>query len=258
MTEVTSKIQTKNALSQKAAIAVIVVAAGRGSRAETSLPKQYALVAGKTVLAHTIRALTIALPSCIIKVVIHPDDVALYEETRSSLGNNGDTISHTLGGATRQDSVYAGLAALADTPPDYVLVHDAARPFVSEKLISNLLTTLNTGAKAVIPALPVTDTLKRASGAIISDTVSRENLYRVQTPQAFSFTDLIAAHKNAPHQNFTDDAAIFEHSGGQVQICTGSEANFKITCPDDFTKAEAQIMMTHADVRVGSGYDVHR
>ncbi len=254
MPEVMRKSQSKNVPMKDTSIGVVIVAAGRGNRAQTELPKQYCTLLGKTLLRRTVEAITLQLPAAQIVTVIHPEDQQLYKQAMTGF----DGAKYIFGGDTRQESVLRGLEALETSAPQFVLVHDAARPFVSEALITNLLDVLTAGYKAVIPALSVTDTLKRVEGNVITDTVDRRSLYAVQTPQAFNFSSLLTAHRAAPHRGFTDDAAVMEADGNQVQICTGNQENFKITRPEDFKKAEAQIMMACADIRVGSGYDVHR
>ncbi|MEX0299904.1 MAG: bifunctional 2-C-methyl-D-erythritol 4-phosphate cytidylyltransferase/2-C-methyl-D-erythritol 2,4-cyclodiphosphate synthase [Kordiimonas sp.] len=254
MPEVVGKIQSKIELMKHRSIGIVIVAAGRGSRAQTELPKQYCTLLGKTVLTRTLEAVIEMIPSANIVVVIHPDDEELYQKATSQFSD----IIKVIGGQTRQQSVRNGLASLEIHEPDYVLVHDAARPFLSRPLIANLKNALDAGSTAVIPALPITDTLKKTNGNRIEATVDRNGLYSVQTPQAFNFKVLLDAHKSTEHANYTDDAAVVEANGHDVHICTGSQQNFKITRPEDFKKAEAQIMMSCADIRVGSGYDVHQ
>jgi len=237
----------------KASFAILIVAAGRGSRAQTELPKQYAPLLGKPLLTWTIEAIQTALPKTRIVTVIHPDDQYIFEKATSCFEN----ITHVFGGGTRQESVMNGLSSLKGDAPDYVLVHDAARPFVTPVLIESILQNLQSGAKAVVPALAVTDTLKRVASSSIEGTIDRTNMFAVQTPQAFKYQMLMDAHTTAPHKNLTDDAAVFEAAGHKVHICTGDDTNFKITRFDDFKKAETHIMNACADVRVGSGYDVH-
>ncbi len=241
-------------MEQKKNIAFIVVAAGRGSRAGEGIPKQYRLLAGKMVLTHTLQALKKAVPGAAIQVVIHPDDETLYRQAIGSLG----LLPPVFGGATRQESVFGGLKAIKAEAPDYVLVHDAARPFVSAALIEEALTALSDGKAAVVPALAVTDTLKKVEGTAITDTIDREKLYRVQTPQAFDYAALMKAHAKAKHTDYTDDAAVFEAAGSMVHISAGSDENFKLTTLADFIKAEQMIMLQQADVRTGMGYDVHQ
>ncbi len=234
-------------------IAVIIVAAGRGSRAGTSGPKQYEYLHGKTILDHTVTSISSFISSALILPVIHSDDAALF----NNCSETNNTLPPVIGGTTRQQSVYEGLKTLKDHAPDYVLIHDAARPFVSKAILKNLIAKLNDGHKAVIPAVAVVNTLKRISEDN-TETICRDNLFSVQTPQAFSFPEILQAHTNAPHNNFTDDAAVYEHFNGKIELIDGEEKNFKITNPTDFKKAENLMMAQLADIRVGSGYDVHR
>jgi len=235
-------------------IAVIIVAAGRGQRAGGGLPKQYRVLAGMPVLRRTIDILRRALPNALMRVVIHPDDQSLYASAVEGLS----VPPAVFGGDTRQASVFNGLKSLSAEAPDIVLVHDAARPFIDRGLIQRLLDALHSGAEAVIPALAVTDTLKTVEQGIIVNTVDRSGLYSVQTPQAFVFKTLLAAHCQVEGQQLTDDGAVIEAAGVEIAIREGDERNFKLTHLADFGKAETQIMMQTADIRVGSGYDVHR
>ena len=172
----------------------------------------------------------------------------LYNNSIRLLINN-DKLYLEFGGAERQDSVLNGLKALMDDAPDRVLIHDAARPYVSGALINTCIAALE-NSDAVIPALPVTDTLKRAEGDTITTTVSRDNLYRAQTPQAFAFDKILAAHERAA-KGMTDDAAIAEAAGLKVKLIDGDAKNIKLTHEEDF-------MTTSLMPRTGSGYDVHR
>lgn len=235
-------------------ISIIIVAAGRGSRAGAGLPKQYRNLAGKPILRHTIESFLKIDPTLPILCVIHPDDRSLYDQTTDGL----DLLPPAHGGDTRQESVRNGLEALSKHTPDYVLVHDAARPFVTRAVFNNVLTALKADHMAVVPAVPIVDTLKRASDGVVGETVDRKALFSIQTPQGFGFAALLDAHRQASHNDFTDDGAVIEAAGGQVHICQGDDGNFKITSPTDLKKAEAQIMMALGDVRTGSGYDVHR
>ncbi|MFM7689431.1 MAG: 2-C-methyl-D-erythritol 2,4-cyclodiphosphate synthase [Alphaproteobacteria bacterium] len=159
------------------------------------------------------------------------------------------------GGATREDSVRAGLAAIAAEAPDHVLVHDAARPVIPKGTIPALLAALE-HYQGAIPAQPVADTLKRAVGGVIETTVPREALYRAQTPQAFRYQALSAAHA-ARTGAVTDDALLLEALGQMVAIVPGSERNVKITWPEDLARVEAE-MMARMMPRTGTGFDVHR
>lgn len=235
-------------------IAVILVAAGRGSRAGDGIPKQYRGLAGVPLVRRTVDALVGALPDVVIVPVIHPDDTSLFEE---AVRDASALSTPVFGGATRQESVLNGLVALKDNPPDYVLIHDAARPFVSKALIERLATALSSGQNAVVPALPVVDTLVRTDGNS-RKTVDRANLYVVQTPQGFVYEDITAAHLQLQDKSFTDDASLYEAAGGQVAQVAGDERNFKVTQHADFMKAERMIVSRYSDTRVGAGYDVHR
>lgn len=233
---------------------VILVAAGRGNRAGDGLPKQYRLMAGMPVIRRTILALTKALPNAQILPVIHGDDRDLFAEASKGL----DTLLAPVGGgASRQESVLNGLEALTKLHPNRVYIHDAARPFVNQRLAHALQSALADGHNGVVPVVPVVDTLVRetTSGRKLVD---RTDLVAVQTPQAFDFKSIFAAHKSAVGKAYTDDASVFDAAGGDVVHVPGDERNFKITQPQDFEKAEKMIGQKLDDIRVGSGYDVHR
>uniref|UniRef100_UPI001F000BB9 2-C-methyl-D-erythritol 2,4-cyclodiphosphate synthase n=1 Tax=Falsiroseomonas oryziterrae TaxID=2911368 RepID=UPI001F000BB9 len=159
------------------------------------------------------------------------------------------------GGATRQASVRAGLEALAADPPDVVLVHDAARPVIPAGTVAALLAALRE-APGAIPALAVADTLKRGAAGRILETVPREGLFRAQTPQAFRYADLLAAHRGA-RAEATDDAQLLEAAGLPVALVAGHDSNVKITWPEDLPRVEAQ-MLARMMPRIGTGFDVHR
>jgi 2-C-methyl-D-erythritol 4-phosphate cytidylyltransferase/2-C-methyl-D-erythritol 2,4-cyclodiphosphate synthase len=192
----------------------------------------------------------------LVQPVIHADDAALYRAAAAGF----DLLAPVSGGATRQASVRAGLEALVIHAPDIVLVHDAARPFASAALIARAVhAAQETGA--AIPALPVTDTIKRvAADGHISETLDRSQLRAVQTPQAFAFAPLLEAHRNAAAQgrdDFTDDAALAEWAGIKVAMFAGESGNIKITTPEDFARSEALQFPALGDVRTGTGIDVH-
>jgi len=238
---------------QRPRIAALIVAAGRGVRAGGELPKQYRQVGGDTVLAHSVQTFRAHPEVTELRVVIHPDDRALYEAAVAGL----DLPAPVHGGATRQESVRAGLEALAaaPAPPDIVLIHDAARCFVPAEVISRVLSAIDAdGPGGAIPGLPVADTLKRAPGGAIAATVDRTGLYRAQTPQGFPFKAILDAHRAAAGQALTDDAAVAEAAGMTVRIVEGAESNIKLTRPEDFTMQTDRAM----EPRVGAGFDVHR
>ena len=232
-------------------VIALLMAAGRGARFGGETAKQFATIGDRTVLRHAAEALlaqgcvTALLPVC------HPSEIAQVSALLAGL----PTLPPVAGGATRQASVRAGLEALAADPPELVLVHDAARPIIPEGTIPALLAALD-AAPGAIPAQPVTDTLKRAKAGIIAATVPREGLYRAQTPQAFRFAPLLAAHRTATAE-VTDDAALLEAAGLPVALVAGSERNIKITHPEDLARVTA--LMTPALMpRMGTGFDVHR
>ena len=233
--------------------AALVVAAGRGHRFGAELPKQFLSLAGKPVLRHALEAFSAHPAVAAVQTVIHPDDRELYEEAAAGL----DLLPPAAGGATRQDSVRLGLAALAGLAPSRVLIHDAARPFVSGDLIDRVLAGLD-AHPGVIPAVPVADTLKRVEDGAISGTVERAGLWRAQTPQGFRYADIVAAHADLAGRELTDDAALLEAAGLAVGIVEGTERNFKITSKDDMERAQGLLAGGPRETRCGTGFDVHR
>lgn len=226
--------------------AAILVAAGSGSRFGAETPKQFLRLAGKPVMRHC--AETLARE---VDLLLPVGDAAPINAALAGI----EHLPPVPGGATRQDSVRLGLEALAAHAPDVVLVHDAARPMIPAGTIPALLAALETRPGA-IPALPVADTLKRAEHGQISATVSRDGLYRAQTPQAFRFPVLLAAHRAATGVTATDDASILEAAGDTVAIVPGSEDNVKVTYAADLPRLE-RIMTAHLIPRIGTGFDVH-
>lgn len=246
-----------------AGTAVIIVAAGRGQRFGAPTPKQYLHVAGAPVIRHAVAAFAGHPGISVIQPVIHPDDGEALADALSGLAY----AVPVAGGAARQDSVRNGLSALAALPPeqvpDRVLVHDAARPNVSRALIDRILSALD-DVPGAIPGVAVVDTLKRADadGAVI-ETVPRDALWRVQTPQGFRFADLLAAHAATAGASLTDDAAVMEAAGHTVAIVEGDEDNLKVTSPGDLARMEDIMTDTSSQqsrpaFRIGSGFDVHR
>lgn len=242
-------------------VAALIVAAGRGARAatETLQPKQYCRIGSEPMLTHTLCAFAAHSGIDDIVVVIHPDDRVLYEEAAGPFADR--LLAPVLGGARRQDSVRAGLEALAERSPDLVLIHDAARPFVDGALISRVTASLQ-GHACALPCLPVTDTLKREEHGRITGTVSREGLRRAQTPQGFHFDAILSAHRAAaqdPTLDFTDDAGVAEWFGLDVALVEGAEHNRKLTTAEDLTIADEMMRRGSGagTMRVASGYDVH-
>ncbi|MDF1620671.1 bifunctional 2-C-methyl-D-erythritol 4-phosphate cytidylyltransferase/2-C-methyl-D-erythritol 2,4-cyclodiphosphate synthase [Pseudothioclava nitratireducens] len=226
-------------------VAVIIVAAGRGTRAGGEMPKQWRPLAGQPVLAHTVRALS---GFGRIVVVLHPDDMALGAEIL------GGSVTLVAGGETRDASVRNALELLAGTGIEQVLIHDGARPLVDTALVGRVLAALE-GAEAAAPALPVSDALWRGAEGMVTGTEDRTGLWRAQTPQGFRFETILAAHRAHPG-GAADDVEVARAAGHAVAIVAGSEDNLKITYPEDFERAE-RLLGARMDIRLGNGYDVH-
>jgi len=238
-----------------ATVAALVVAAGRGIRSGGGIPKQYRRLSGVPVVRMSLGCFLEHPAILHVQTVIHPDDAGLFRDATTGL----DLAEPVCGGATRQASVLAGLKALEALKPDLVLVHDAARPFASSVLVSRAIDAARTSG-AAIPALPVTDTVKSvdANGTVTS-TLERASLRIVQTPQAFAFDKLIAAHRRAAdagRDDFPDDASLAEWAGLTVTTFEGDAENVKLTRAEDFIRAEA-LHSTVMETRTGFGFDVH-
>jgi 2-C-methyl-D-erythritol 4-phosphate cytidylyltransferase / 2-C-methyl-D-erythritol 2,4-cyclodiphosphate synthase len=236
--------------------AAIIVAAGRGLRAGPGGPKQFRSVGGRTVVAHALDAFCRHPSVNWVQPVCHADDSAPFAEATAGL----TYLPPVPGGATRQASVRAGLRALAQVAPDIVLIHDAARPFVSAAVIARAIeAAANTGA--AIPTIAVADTIKQvdAAGHVVG-TPPRADLRIAQTPQSFVFDEILAAHEQAARDgrdDFTDDAALAEWAGLTVATFEGDHLNMKLTTPEDFAREEARLGAALGDIRTGTGYDVH-
>ena len=222
--------------------AVLIVAAGRGNRAPGNIPKQYRKINGEIVLRKTLKCFS---KFSNIVVVIQPDDEILFNVATEDLPQN---IVSVHGGDSRTQSVKAGLQALAKTSPDYVLIHDAARPFLSKIVIDNVIAELRTH-QAVAPSLPIVDALKTLGGA----AVDRNKIVRVQTPQGFDFTAISKAYDNiSGTDSFADDIELAKHVGLSIHMCNGDEDNIKLTYEHDFMQRTDMINIT------GNGFDVHQ
>ena len=229
--------------------AAIIVAAGRGTRAGGDLPKQWQMLAGRRVIDWTVDAFLNADGLDHIVLVLHPDDLGRFSPSGK--------VTVVTGGDTRSDSVRRGLESLEKVNPAYVLIHDAARVCTKSTYISYVLYKIHEGpARAIAPALAVTDALWFGAGGTVSGTQDRTGLYRAQTPQAFVFNDILAAHRAYPGEA-ADDVEVARAAGIGVGIIEGDENNLKITTADDFARAE-KILRGQMDIRTGSGYDVHR
>jgi len=245
-------------------IGIVIVAAGRGERVGSpdEGPKQYRPIGGRPVIAHTLDTFLSWQRRGPIVVVIHPDDEELY--AAATVGLAASDITLAFGGDTRQRSVYEGLKALSATEATHVMIHDAARPFVDHAMLDRIAEAFDNGVDAVLPAVAVTDTLKRSgSDGLVHETVPRSGLYAAQTPQSFLLSEIRSAHEKAAalrRDDFTDDAAIAEWSGLSVSIVEGSVDNIKLTVKRDMTMADERLTANALlpDVRTGNGYDVHQ
>lgn len=231
---------------------VLIVAAGESRRMGGEIPKQYQMLGEKSLLRRSVEAYMQHPRITGVKVVINPLHQGFYDVQMQDVA----VLPPAQGGSTRQESVRNGLLSLNDNPPDFVLVHDAARPNVSQDVISRVLDELES-SPAVIPALPVIDTLKHVEGADVVGTIERTKLFRAQTPQGFHYQALLSAHQQCSDLNCTDDAAVAENAGLPVRIVVGSEHNYKITTVEDMQDASA-LLESQYETRTGMGFDAHR
>lgn len=233
--------------------AAVILAAGRGLRMGGALPKQWQTLRDQPVVAHSLRAFA-AMPEVDLRVlVIHPGDQGLA----AAVAGGALVVA---GGASRDASARAGLEALAGRGVAHVLIHDGARPCVSPAMVARLLAALD-GAAGAAPALPVTDALWRGDRGVVTGTQDRAGLWRAQTPQAFRFEAILAAHRAhaaaAQSGAAADDVAVARAAGLDVAIVEGDEDNIKLTLPGDIARAGAILRGRGMDVRMGNGFDVH-
>lgn len=230
-------------------VAAIVVAAGQGLRAGGTVPKQFALWRGKPLLRHSVEVLaTQGIAPIVVAIPAGWDDTA----AQALVGIPGVRLIH--GGATRQTSVRAALESLVAEAPALVLIHDAARPTLPAAVIAALVDTLAAHC-AAIPALPVVDSMVRGVDGLRAAHVERDGLYRVQTPQAFRFSDILAAHRAWPGgPDAGDDAAVAEAAGLAVALVPGDERLRKVTFAADLKETDMADLLP----RTGMGFDVHR
>jgi 2-C-methyl-D-erythritol 4-phosphate cytidylyltransferase / 2-C-methyl-D-erythritol 2,4-cyclodiphosphate synthase len=240
-------------------VAAVIVAGGSGLRVGGEIPKQYQLIGGKPVIWWTLKAFLEHPAVSYVQCVIGAGHEVMFATATQGLG----LIEAVKGGSTRQESCRIGVEACVSAKPMKVLVHDAARPFISPELISEVIAELE-HANAVIPGLPVADTMKFAPGGVITKTVDRSAMWFVQTPQGFSFPKILEAHRKAAREEqngLTDDAAVAEFAGMEVRIVSGEQRNKKLTTKADVEAANAELNMRlfvdRPDVRVGQGIDFH-
>jgi 2-C-methyl-D-erythritol 4-phosphate cytidylyltransferase / 2-C-methyl-D-erythritol 2,4-cyclodiphosphate synthase len=243
-------------------VGLLVVAAGRGVRLGADRPKQYLSCAGRPLVVHTLEALAASFPFSAVTVVIGPGDRALYDQSVAHLtAKAADALGPpAIGGATRQQSVRSGLEALAAADPDIVLIHDAARPFPSVAIVERAIEAAERYGAAA-PGTPMSDTVKQVDvdGRVLA-TPPRSALRAVQTPQAFRFPLILAAHRRAATAgvgDLTDDVAVAEWAGAPAYVFEGDPANVKVTTMQDLESAEARLTGNLSETRVGQGFDVH-
>ncbi len=231
--------------------AAVVVAAGQGRRAGGPVPKQYRPFEGRPLIWWSLSSLAACERIGPILAVIDPRHRSLHEEAVAGL----DLLPPVNGGATRQESVLRGLQALHRHDPDFVFIHDAARPFVSSRLVGDLIRVLEERNYGVIPVIGITDTVKFWSDGRVTGTADRNRLVCAQTPQAFPYGGILMAHEAARAETFTDDAAVAEAHGMTVGTVEGDASNIKVTREEDF--AMAREFAEPLETSAGSGYDAH-
>ena len=220
----------------------LIPAAGAGSRAASALPKQYMPLNGEAMLVHTVRAFLAVPRIAMVQVVLSPDDAWDRGDGARAIREAGGARLEfaAVGGATRAQSVVAGLAALADRAgdDDWVLVHDAARPCITGDMINRLIDAVGDDPTGGLLGLPVPDTVKRADAqGRVEATIERRSLWLAQTPQMFRAGMLRRAY--AAHPDMTDEAGAIEASGRMPRLVEGGARNFKVTYPGDFALAAA-------------------
>jgi 2-C-methyl-D-erythritol 4-phosphate cytidylyltransferase len=222
-------------------ISAIIPAGGSGNRYSKEKNKLLEILAGKEVIIATLEKI---LTSKYIDNIVIPSCEELIPFFNKALQNFQlkDKVQIIKGGETRQASVFNGLCFLNQTvKPDFVLIHDGARPLVSDEIIQNTIEkAIETGS--AIAAVPAKDTIKRVNSQnMVIETLKREELWQIQTPQVFNFDKLLKSHEKYKNDSFTDDAALMEKEGHAVYLVMGSYSNIKITTPEDLTIAEALI-----------------
>jgi 2-C-methyl-D-erythritol 4-phosphate cytidylyltransferase / 2-C-methyl-D-erythritol 2,4-cyclodiphosphate synthase len=234
-------------------IYALIVAGGSGERLGASRPKQYLDLAGRPVLRRAVEAFTQHPRIEGVQLVIGAGQEALAATALAGLR----LLAPIAGGATRQASVRAGLDALAGHAPSHVLIHDGARPCVTRAVIDRVIDGLEAG-EAVIPTVGAPDTLRRVTAGVMGEDVDRTAVHRVQTPQAFGYTLIRAAHALAAGRAFTDDAGVAAAAGAVVRCVEGDALNIKITHAEDLAMAERVVSAAPVRWSTGTGFDVHR
>lgn len=252
-------------------LAAVIVAAGSSRRMGDGAEKQFRDFAGKPVLAHSVGAFLAHPATARIVVVVAEGRETMARDVLAGLAED-PRLHICAGGARRQDSVRAGLAAATGDGIEFVAIHDAARPGLEEAMITALIAAMNSGAAAALPVLPVVDTLKQLQSGQVTGTTCRDSLGRAQTPQIFRLDSLMSRHQtHDPAVEITDDIALFEAAEETIAAVPGDERLLKLTTPADFailsaltsgTSGEGDMAMPHdtplPDIRTGNGFDVHK
>ena len=233
----------------------LILSGGSGARFGAQTPKQYLPLGDRVVIRHAVDTFLDHPGIDAVRIVRRPQDITLYEDAFCGVS----ILDPVDGGETRQESVLLGLESLEDIAPTLVLIHDGARPFPNAGLITRTLEALNSH-QAAIPALPVFDTIKQvASDAkTVEKTLGRQKLWLAQTPQAFDYKTILAAHRNAAGMELNDDSMVAEHAGIPVAIVDGNEENIKITTQENMQQARKMLDLGSIVTRVGTGFDVHQ
>ncbi len=247
----------------KAKNVAVIVAGGTGKRMGSDVPKQFLTVGDRTILARSVEAFLQHPEIDHVCVVIHRDfEQELLNEPLFEQGER-DELSYCYGGVERHDSVHAGLLHVHDMQPSNVLIHDAARPFVSETIISDVLAELQ-HESAVLPVVPSIDTLKAVFNQVVKETVDRGHIFGAQTPQGFDYQTIFALHKQQQKTQspITDDISLCENTHITIKTVAGCRTNFKITTQEDLNYAhyllgEAKMKAATPEFRIGNGFDVH-
>lgn len=229
---------------------MLIVAAGRGERLGGEIPKQYRPLLGKPVLRHALETCLSCPGLAGLRVVIDPAHMPLYDAAAEGLG----LPPPVLGGNTRSSSVFNGIKLFSDLQDeDFLLIHDAARPFVTQAGILSVVRALTESPAATL-AVPVADTMRRGSGGLVGEAMDRTDAFALQTPQGFHYGVIRRAHESSKGPDATDDTALVSALGVPVKLVAGSRRNFKITTPEDMEIAER---MMNPETRTGTGFDVH-
>ena len=236
-------------------IAVILVAAGDGSRLQAGLPKALVKISDQTLLEHALENILKVTGLVQVVVASHEDRVEEFEAIAREFAGDKVALAFTPGGLSRQGSIQNALSALTTTA-DIVLIHDAARCFTPVEVFERVASAVAETGSSVIPVLPVVDSIKTVNQDLVLGTVDRDELRIAQTPQGFRREQIISAYENA-HSDYTDDASLVQAQGALVSFVTGDKMAFKITVQADLEYAEL-LLGSNKEQRTGIGTDVHR